>query len=223
MLRGCLIELRNRPVNFSDEWETLTAKRGWTLDGAHGVFGREAAGPPEEDGPFARARQALIEYDFSDPRIVVGHFDPRVPLLGRDMLLELKVLGVLRFLGGVRVRLVEDRSNAVETVFGFRYDTLQGHIERGAEWFRIRKDHDTGELTMAIEARWRRGTFPTWWSELGFLLLGNVFRRVWRRLALIRLRRLAAQPATVQPVPPGELVHRGSARPRRTRTRSQNQ
>jgi uncharacterized protein (UPF0548 family) len=210
-------------VNFTEPFETLTREGGWILDGASASIGREPPGPPVEHGHFARARQALIQYDFSDPRIVTGHFDARAPLLARDMLLEIKVFGVLRFLGGVRVQEVIDETSEAESVFGFRYETLEGHIERGGEWFRIRKDHASGALEASIEARWRRGTFPTWWSHLGFLMIGNTFRRVWRRLAILRLRRLARQPAIRIVVPPGGLLHRGSPAPTRTKVEPQNQ
>jgi uncharacterized protein (UPF0548 family) len=223
VLREYLAALRDRQVSFSEPFDSLSAAGGWTVDGASAAIGREPPGPPAEHGHFGRARLALIQYDFSDPRIVTGHFDPRAPLLGRDMLLEIKVFGVLRFLGGVRVRQVVEISNDAESVFGFRYDTLEGHIERGGEWFRVRKNHATGVLDASIQARWRRGDFPNWWTHLGFLVLGNIFRRVWRRRAVLRLRRLAAQPAPPVSVPPGGLLHQGRAEPTRTRVEPQNQ
>src|SRR3712207_6411096 len=79
VLRGYLATLADRSVNFAEPFDELTAERGWTLDGASATIGREPPGPPVEHGHFARARQALIQYDFSDPRIVTGHFDPRAP------------------------------------------------------------------------------------------------------------------------------------------------
>ena len=36
----------------------------------------------EPDGAFRRAAVGLASYQFSDPRIVVAHFDPHEPLLG---------------------------------------------------------------------------------------------------------------------------------------------
>lgn len=47
--------------------------------------GNEPAGPPLPDGLYARARRAVVNYEFSDPSNVVGDFDPRAPLDGRDM------------------------------------------------------------------------------------------------------------------------------------------
>jgi uncharacterized protein (UPF0548 family) len=189
-LRTALADLRHRPVSFTLPPEQMTAERGWTVDGDDQPIGREPPGPPLPDGVFARARQALIAYDFSDPRILVAHFDPRAPLLDRDMLLEVRVL-VFRFLVGTRVRAVRVESDDHRSTFGFRYDTLEGHVETGYEWFVLSKNHHTGEVRLRIEAHWRPGRFPTWWSRLGFLLLGAPFRDLWRRRAIARLRRLS--------------------------------
>jgi uncharacterized protein (UPF0548 family) len=214
-LRACLTEMTSRPVNFDVPVEQMTSEHGWIVDGVTDIIAREAPGPPVADGPFARAREALIHYDFSDPRIVEGHFDPTAPLPGRTMLLEMKVLGGLRFLGGVRVHSVRDEQTSDCTRFGFRYDTLVGHFERGFEWFLIEKQHTTGTVCCQVEAHWQPGDFPTWWSRLGFRLLGGHIREFWRRRTIARLRRLARQPATA-PSPAAGLVHRGAAWPERT-------
>jgi uncharacterized protein (UPF0548 family) len=131
------------------------------------------------------------------------------------MLLEIKVLG-FRFLNGCRVHSAREEATPAETVFGFRYDTLQGHIERGCEWFLLTKQHDTGEVWFKIEAHWQLGDFPNWWSRLGFRLIGERYRTLWRHRAPERLRRLASQPAE-KPLPPaGRLAHRGDPTPQRT-------
>jgi uncharacterized protein (UPF0548 family) len=203
------------PVNFDVPLAEMTQANGWTIDGAHSIIGQEAPGAPLPDGFFSRARQALINYDFSDPNIVVGHFDPESEFVGRTMLLEIKVWG-LHFLSGVRVHSVRDEIAAHNTVFGFRYDTLEGHIERGFEWFLLTKDHASGAIDFKIEAHWRLGQFPNWWSKLGFKLVGEKNRERWRRGALERLTRLANQPQEKAAAPPGELAHRGDEKPQRT-------
>lgn len=217
-LRSYIEELRGRKVNFSAAPEEMTEERGWFVDGTDAVIGREPPGPPVEHGPFTRAKQAIVNYDFSDPAIVVGHFDPKVPLVGRDILLEIRVLG-FRFLSGVRVHSVRDESGADTTMFGFRYDTLEGHIERGFEWFLLTKRHDTGEIRFRIEARWRLGEFPNWWSKVGFRVVGNLCRELWRRRAIRRMRSLVHRPATKRVAAPGQLAHRGDLEPQRTKAR----
>lgn len=177
------------------------------MDPAHGygqhfseaLIALEPHGPPASDGPFERARPLVEGYVFSDPRIVTGHFDPRAPLLGRAMLLELQVLGV-RYLCGVRVSAVRDHRGDDESVFAFRYHTVPPHIESGAEWFLLTKRHDTGEVRFRIQAMWRPGQFPNWWSRVGFEVLARRRQRAWHRLAHLRLRSLVAGPE-IAPLP----------------------
>lgn len=213
-LRTYLAELRDAEANFDERPERMTPEHGWTVDGDDQAIGHEPPGPPLPDGIFERAKQAMIAYDFSDPRIVVGHFDAGAPLSGRDMLLEIKTLG-LRFLSGVRVHTVRDEADDHRTSFGFRYDTLEGHFEQGFEWFLLSKRHASGEVRFRIQAHWRMGDFPTWWSRLGFLLLGEMSRARWRRRAVARLRRLAHRPVEGPVAEPGQLAHRGDRSPRR--------
>jgi uncharacterized protein (UPF0548 family) len=148
---------------------------------------RETPGPPAPDGAFERARELVERYVFSDPRIVLAHFDTEGPLLGRHMLLELKVLGI-HYLCGVVVGAVHNSASVGASVFEFRYDTLLGHLEAGSEWFSLSKDHDTGSVDFRIRATWRPGQFPNWWSRLGFEWLARRYQRAWHRLAYVRLR-----------------------------------
>ena len=172
------------------------------------VIACEAPGPPLPDGPFMRARELVRRYDFSDPRIVTGHFDRSADLLGRLMLIEIKVLG-LHVLNGVVVTDVKDRCDEARTVWAFRYDTLASHIQVGSEWFALSKDHDTGQVQFRIEALWREGHLPRALQRAGFHLLARRYLRAWHRLAYIRLRaRLAAR--GLPALPRGErLVHVG--------------
>lgn len=189
-MRRYLEDAATRPVNFDVPLDQMTEANGWTRDGARSVIGQEPPGPPIESGHFMRCRRALLDYEFSDPAIVTGHFIPDSEFIGRTMLLEIQVWG-LHFLSGVRVHSVRDEVQANKTIFGFRYDTLEGHIERGFEWFLLEKEHATGEITFQIEAHWRLGDFPNWWSKVGFKLIGERYRERWRRAALGRLAKLA--------------------------------
>jgi uncharacterized protein (UPF0548 family) len=215
-LRTYLAELRDARPNFDELPERMIPEHGWTVDGDDQPLGYEPPGLPLPDGLFARAKTAIINYDFSDPRIAVGHFDPSAPLHGRNMLLEIKTWG-LRFLGGVRVHTVRDEADDTRTSFGFRYDTLEGHFERGFEWFVLSKSHRSGEVRFRIQAHWRMGDFPTWWSRLGFLVLGESSRARWRRRAVTRLRRLAHGPVKRAATERGQLVHRGDGAAHRRR------
>lgn len=217
-LQSELDSLTSRSFNYNAPPEAMTEANGWMVDGSDDVIGHEPPGPPLEDGLFARARQGLKNYDFSDPLIVTGHFDPSKPFVGRNMVLEIKVLG-LRYLCGVRVHGVREESDENHTIFGFRYDTLQGHMEQGYEWFLLTKNHQTGEVWFKIEAHWQMSAFPNWWSRVGFHLIGERFRSLWRHRAPQRLSALAHQPVTEAIAEQGKLAHRGDVIATRTNAR----
>jgi uncharacterized protein (UPF0548 family) len=180
-LRTRLESLARVSRNFTSREEEMTGDQGWYHYYSESVIARE----PEGAALFERASVALANYQFSNPRIVVAHFDPAAPLLDRRILLEIKVLG-LHYLCPALVSSVRDDGN----VYGFRYDTLDGHIERGLEWFLLTRNAQ-GEIRFRIEARWQRGHFPNWWSQLGFMVLSGPYQRRWHRLAHQRLSLLA--------------------------------
>lgn len=191
----------------------MRAEDGWRAVRSEAVIGREALGPPEDGGVYARGRLAVADFRFSDPSIVVGHFRAETPLEDRTLLLELKVWG-LRYLCGVRVTGVCHRSDADRTLFGWRYDTLAGHVEAGFEWFFLVKDHHTGEVRFIIRARWRAGELPNAWSRLGFRVLAPRKQEGWHRRAHGRLAALARKPRTSEPQTArrrGRLAHEGPA------------
>lgn len=204
--------LADLATTVPDREEDMTPVRGFSRHHSQAVVAREPPGDPVPDGPFERATMLVTDYEFSDPRIVTCHFDPMDRLLGRRMLLELRV-PALRYLNGVVVSRVRRDDDAHGHVFGFRYDTLEGHIESGAEWFLLTKDRETGDVRFSIDAAWRLGDFPNWWSRVGFELVGRRYQRAWHRLAYVRLRALLAS-ADLPPLPsPDRLVHEGRALP----------
>ena len=196
--------------NFREAWEEMVPERGWNHYRSEAVVAREPPGEPLPDGPFQRARIAIENYEFSDPSIVEAHFDPRDPLEGRYVLVEIKVLG-LHYLCGVKVEEVrETAATDGTTVFGFRYDTVGDHIEQGSERFLLTKEHATGDIRFRVDARWRPGQFPNWWSRVGFMLLSPRYHRIWHHTAQRRIAFLARQGPLAVPIPTrGRLVHRG--------------
>jgi len=188
-IRTRLEQARAARTGVDEAEEQMTGEHGWHHYDSEAIIARVADG----DDRFARARVALANYQFSDPSIVLAHFDPAEPLLRRCMLLEIQVLG-LRYLCPAMVNRVRDESHA----FGFRYDTLEGHIERGVEWFELTQN-DQGEIRFRIEARWRRGEFPNWWSRIGFMVLSGYYQRKWHRRAHNRLSLLAHYGSTRRP------------------------
>ena len=169
--------------------QAMTAEDGWHHYYSEAIIAHEAEG----DEHFGRACNALAHYQFSDPGIVLAHFDPAAPLLKRCMLLEIQVLG-LRYLCPAIVSHVREAPG----VFGFRYDTLTGHFERGVEWFVLTRD-EAGAIRFRIEARWKKGDFPNWWSRVGFMVLSGYYQRTWHRRAHQRLSLLAHYGSTRRP------------------------
>jgi uncharacterized protein (UPF0548 family) len=181
--------LAARPLNFDAVEEEMTGECGWHHYHSEALI----ASGEDVDARFARAKTALATYQFSDPAIVVAHFDPALPLQHRRLLLEIRIWG-LRYLCPAVVNRVRDEAD----VFGFRYDTLEGHFERGVEWFLLTKE-ENGDIRFRIEARWMRGEFPNWWSRLGFMLLGGFYQRRWHRRAHQRLSWLAVYGSPKRP------------------------
>jgi hypothetical protein len=134
-------------------------------------------------------RAGIAGYQFAHPALTEGHVDPHAPLLGRDMLILIRVIFV-RLLVGLRIGAVREEATATEMRFGIRMDTLAGHILHGSEWVEVMKDHQTGAVSMAIAVQWRPARLPTWWMAIGFRLFGRTFQERWRRLAARRLQRL---------------------------------
>lgn len=196
--------LRDLQLNFSEQ------DPGWRRYYSEAIIGIEKAGPAIPGGVFERAWQAIQAYEFSDPGIVVAHFDQSAPLLGRDLLLEIKVLG-LHYLCGTRVGGLRDTGEEGETVRGFRYDTLKGHIEAGSEWFLLTK-RANGEVWFRIHASWHPGEFPNWWSRAGFNLLGRRYQLAWHRIAHIRLREIVGSGGSrFHPMPQGDRLFHSDA------------
>ncbi|MFP2928794.1 DUF1990 family protein [Pyxidicoccus sp. 3LG] len=198
--------------NFPDSSSEMTLDSGWSQVRSDGVLGHEPPGLPRPEGLFERSRKVLETFDFSDPRIVRWHFDAEEPLHGRTVLLELKSLAQkLRYLCAVRVGGTRLEHGETCSIYGFSFETLGEHIEAGREWFLLKKDHGSGEVRFTIEAAWRPGQFPNWWSRLGFSLVGRRYQRAWHRLTHVRLRELTRRrPDLVgQPAHSGRLEHSG--------------
>lgn len=184
-----LAHLPHCPSSGPASDEAAATDPAWHHYYSEAVIAREAPGPPVVGAAFERARVAITNYEFSDPNAVRAYFERNLPLEGRPMLLEIQVLG-LHVLCGVVVRAVREEHTPEGTIWGFRYDTLVGHVESGAEWFLLSKDHATGEVRFRIQATWKKGTLPTWWARLGFEAVASTYQRAWHRSAYVRLRAL---------------------------------
>jgi len=139
--QSLLEDLRKRRVNYRpDELDEGT----WHHDTRRTDLPPERPGPPEAGGSWEIARLLIENYEAADPAIIRGVYRADAPLCGRDMLLEGRFHG-LHFHMGVRVTdVVDETRDDGSRVWGWSYETLEGHLERGRMTYQVAKHPDTG-------------------------------------------------------------------------------
>jgi uncharacterized protein (UPF0548 family) len=191
--RRKLAELEPKPLNYDPAKLDLSHfPAGWQVDDRRQPLTSEAPGPPQEKGSWEIAQRLIRGYEFADPSMLRAHYDFERPLEGRNMLLELRALGVLRVYVGVRVVDVYDESRKVggrpARVFGWSYRTLEGHVEKGQMNWEVWKWIDTGEVEFHVHAVSRPAPFTNPFLRVGFLLLRGHERRLFLESTNSRMR-----------------------------------
>ncbi|GEL21445.1 hypothetical protein PSU4_03990 [Pseudonocardia sulfidoxydans NBRC 16205] len=192
--RGLVAELDRLPplgVNYEEsEAPTGPDDPAWHVDVACAELGTEPPGDPVPDGIFDAACILVRDYEFSDHRLIRGVFRPADELLGRNMLLEGRFL-FLRFYLGVRVTGVvegtRDGPDGPQRVWGWTYQTLDGHLEQGKLTYEVLKDLTTGVVSFRLDAYSRRAPIENPVLRGGFRVFGrrtqlDFYRRVGRRM-----------------------------------------
>lgn len=164
--------LHARALNFDPADVSAT---GWHRDDYRQALPSEKPGQPEPGGAWEIASRLSRSYAFADPTLVEAHYDPGVPLEGRDMLLILHAVG-LRFYAGVRAGGVVDEERQLDgrpvRVSAWDYRTLEGHVEAGQRGYEVRKWLDTGDVDFRTHAVSRPAAM-TPVVQVGFRLLGR--------------------------------------------------
>ncbi|MCR3750437.1 protein of unknown function (DUF1990) [Lentzea californiensis] len=181
-----LRSLRERDLNY-DPREVRAPE--WTFDVHRHDLGREVPGPPCDGGVWQRARPLVESYEFTPPEIVRGFYEAASELLGRDMVLQAR-LPAVRFLMGVRVTQVRDEVSEQHSLWGWSYQTLQGHLERGRVDYELIKHHDTGAVEFVARSHSQLHPRAPWWMRWGWRLVGRrtqlrFYRRAGQRLRLL--------------------------------------
>ena len=184
--RQALAELRRRELNFDVSRRTeYTPQNGWHSDDVRQALPPEPPGAPTPGGSWETARAIARNYDFADPSIVRGVFDPDEPLEQRTMLLILH-FHRLRIYVGVRVGDVYDEERRLDgrrgRVFGWNYRTLEGHVEQGEMKWEVWKFPETGEVLFRVASFSRPAARSNLLVRIGFRLFGR--REQLRFLAL---------------------------------------
>jgi hypothetical protein len=149
----------------------------WHVDSCATVIGRERPGSPEQGGAWATACHLVSQYEFADARIVRGVYRLGGDLLGRNMLLEARFFG-LRFYVGVRVTGVIDEQrdghgDGPERVWGWWYETLEGHLEQGRLSYEVIKNLGTGQVMFRVAGYSRGAPIRNPVIRWGFRLFGR--------------------------------------------------
>lgn len=180
---AALEELRLRQVNYAAE-EVRAPE--WNFDAHRHQLGTERPGPPEPGGIWETACRLVGDYEFSSPERIRAIYSGDSPLLGRDLLLEGRFYG-LRFHMGVRVTSVVDEVEP-QRAWGWAYETLEGHLERGKMGYQVVKHPASGRVEFLVEGYSQlspavRPLLSFGWAMFGRRTQLGFYRRCGARLA----------------------------------------
>jgi uncharacterized protein (UPF0548 family) len=168
-----LESLRGRYINFDPR---SLDDAGWKRDDYCQPLPGEPPGEPVDGGSWQIARRLMRDYAFADPTRVRAIYDTGSPLEDRIMLLEIRFLG-MRFDAGVRVGGIHDEARDVDgrrvRVWGWGYQTLQGHLEMGQMDYEVWKWLDSGSVEFRIRRRSKPAHIPNPFVALGFRIFGR--------------------------------------------------
>lgn len=176
--------LADAPVNYT---AGEVRRPAWNIDTHRAALPAERPGPPQPGGCWERACLLVRDYEFSPPEIVRALYDPAAPLLGRDMLLQARFHG-MHFYCGVRVtEVVDEMRDNGDRVWGWAYETLQGHLERGKVTYEVVKRERTGEVQFVVSSHSQGAPTLDRVTLLGWRLFGRrtqlrFYRRCRQRL-----------------------------------------
>ena len=144
------------------------------------------------------------QYEFADDRILRAVYRSDQDLLGRNMLLEGRFYG-LRFYFGVRVTGVfdetRDTERGKERVWGWSYDTLQGHLEQGRISFEVIKNLTTGQVAFGVAGYSRQARIRRPVVRLGFRVFGRWMQTRYYDAVQRRLYHLVQAAERGEPLP----------------------
>jgi hypothetical protein len=202
-----LERLRGAPLNFEPQpLGDYTPERGWHADALSQRLPTEAPGDPAPGGPWQTARRLVEEYRIADPGIVRATWARGAPLLGREMLLQLRLYRIIHAWAGVRVTRVWDgerhEGGRRGRVFGYEYSTLRGHVEMGRMDYEVWKWGDDGAVEFRLHGHSRASGEGAPWVRLGFRLFGRRQQLRFYLRCCERIARLTAEELGLPDDPP---------------------
>ncbi|TWV53685.1 DUF1990 family protein [Streptomyces misionensis] len=173
----------------------------WNIDVHRTALPAEPPGAPTPGGPWTQACRMVRDYEFSPPEIVRALYDPAAPLLGRDMLLEAR-FHALHFYCGVRVtEVVDETRDGTDHAWGWAYETLDGHLERGKVTYQVVKDGRTGAVEFLATCHSQGAPTLGPVTSLGWRLFGRRTQLRFYRRCGERMRHLVAAAMRGESVP----------------------
>jgi uncharacterized protein (UPF0548 family) len=208
---GALAALSGAALNFEPQpLAAYTPERGWHADALSQQLPGESPGDPAPGGSWQIARVLMENYRMADPAIVRASWDRDAPLLGREMLLELRLYRIVSIRAGVRVTRVWDEERVGggrrARVFGYEYATLRGHVEMGRMDYTLYKWRDDGAVEFRLHAHSRASEQGARWIRLGFRLFGRREQLRFYRRCCERIARLTAAELGLAGDPPPPAV-----------------
>jgi uncharacterized protein (UPF0548 family) len=203
---AALGELSSRHVNYdaADAPRPGRPQGHWHVDAGSTALGREPPGPPAPGGLWQNACTLVRGYEFTDPRVVRAVYRRDSELLGRDMLLEGRFLW-LRFYLGVRVTAVTDVTRdtgaQAERVWGWSYQTLEGHLEQGRLSYEVTKNLASGDVRFRVSGYSRRAPIASPVIRWGFRIFGRRTQVRFYQSVQRRLRDLVQAAERGEPLP----------------------
>lgn len=198
---GTLASLRHASVNYTPG---EISRANWHFDTQRTPLPSERPGPPADSGTWAIACSLVQQYEFCVPELVRAVYDPADALLGRTMLLQTRFYG-LHFYCGVRITTVIDETTAEgDRVWGWAYETLQGHLERGRITYEVVKQQETGRVEFVINSYSQAARTLGPVLRLGWRLFGRRTQLRFYRDCGARLTRLVK---AIQPGAPPPAAH----------------
>jgi uncharacterized protein (UPF0548 family) len=213
---AALDSLRHRTINYDPARAPQDGRPDghWHVDSADVVIGHEPPGAPVPGAAWETACLLVKQYEFAEPRILRAVYRAGSDMLGRDMLLEGRFFG-LRFYLGVRVTGVTDQTrdgdDGSEQVWGWSYQTLQGHLEQGRLSYEVIKNLASGQVAFRVSGYSRRAPIPGRLVRWGYALFGRwtqqrFYRAIQQRLHDQLQRAQHGEPLPVPAARPGGIT-----------------
>ncbi len=199
-------DLADAGINYA---VTEVRRPTWNIDTHRKELPSERPGEPEPEGSWALACRLVHDYEFSPPEIVRALYDPATPLLGRDMLLEAR-FHMMHFYCGVRItEVVDETRDNGDRVWGWAYETLDGHLERGKVTYEVVKHQHSGEVEFVASSYSQGAPTLDRITFLGWRLFGRRTQLRFYRRCGERLRAFVEAGLRGERVPAGPPLRAG--------------